>query len=159
MRIGFGYDVHKLVGGRKLILGGELIDYPFGLDGHSDADVVVHALMDAMLGALALGDIGTLFPDSDPKYKDVSSMHLLKIVHKIITDNGYCIGNADITIAAQEPKILPYSIRMRSNIAEALKVDISRINIKATTEENLGFTGRREGVKCCCVCLLDKIQR
>ncbi len=155
MRIGTGYDVHKLVENRKLILGGVDIPHSHGLDGHSDADVLVHAIMDAMLGALALGDIGKHFPDTDEKYKGISSILLLKHCAQLINDHGYKIGNIDSTIIAQKPKLMPYIPKMRENIAEALNVDISQISVKATTEEGLGFTGEKLGISSQAVCLLE----
>ena len=152
MRVGLGYDVHKLVEGRDLILGGVNIPYEKGLLGHSDADVLVHALMDAMLGAAALGDIGRHFPDTDQKYKGISSMFLLDEVAKLIAANGYSIGNVDVTVIAQAPKISPHVEEMRDNIAKVLKLEKSRINIKGTTTEKLGFTGRKEGIAAEAVC-------
>lgn len=154
MRIGHGYDVHKLVKDRKLVLGGCKINYPFGLLGHSDADVLVHSIMDALLGAAALCDIGNLFPDNDPKYKDASSLTLLKNVCERIHNEGYNISNIDCTIIAQEPKLTPYIPSMRSNIAHVCNIDESQINIKATTEEHLGFTGKLQGISAHAVCLL-----
>ncbi len=156
MRIGFGYDVHKLVEDRKLILGG--IDIPFekGLLGHSDADVLTHAIMDSILGALALGDIGKHFPDTDNKYKDISSIYLLSQVAKLMGENGYEICNIDATIVAQRPKLAPYIDRMRERIADTLSTSIDNINIKATTTEWLGFEGREEGISAYSVCLLKK---
>ncbi len=156
MRIGHGYDVHKLTENRALILCGENVPYEKGLLGHSDADVALHALMDAMLGALALGDIGAHFPDTDPAYKGISSIKLLTHVYKLVTEHGYVLGNADITIIAQRPKLKAYIPNMRENIAKALEVDVSLISVKATTEENLGFTGSGEGIAAHCVCLLKK---
>ncbi len=156
MRIGYGYDVHKLVEGRKLIIGGVDIPYEKGLLGHSDADVLLHAVMDSLLGAAALGDIGKHFPDSDDKYKGISSIKLLKEVLALINDNNYCIINLDATIIAQKPKMRPYIDRMRCNIAEALEIDINTVNVKATTEEGLGFTGKEEGIAANCVCLIEK---
>lgn len=147
-RIGTGFDVHRLVEGRKLILGGVDIPHDRGLLGHSDADVLIHALMDALLGAAALGDIGKHFPDTDEAYRDISSMKLLKEVKKLLDENFYKVGNVDITLIAQKPKIRPYVEGMRENIAEALAVEKSRVNIKATTTEKLGFTGREEGIAC-----------
>lgn len=147
-RVGTGFDVHRLVEGRKLILGGVEIPYEHGLLGHSDADVLLHALMDALLGAAALGDIGRHFPDTDEKYRGISSMELLAQVKKLLDENFYKIGNADITLIAQKPKISSYTEKMRENIAEILDVDITRINIKGTTTEKLGFTGREEGIAC-----------
>ena len=154
MRIGHGYDVHKLVVGRKLILGGCEIPHTHGLLGHSDADVLVHAIMDALLGAAALGDIGKLFPDTEPIFKDVNSMKLLETVCQKINSDGYKISNIDATIIAQKPKLAGFISAMRENIAEVCKIEISQINIKATTEENLGFTGRSEGISAHAVCLL-----
>src|SRR5690554_809686 len=144
MRIGFGYDVHKLVEGRKLIIGGVEIAHEKGLLGHSDADVLIHAIMDSILGALALGDIGKHFPDTDQKYKDISSIILLENVYNIMREHGYRIGNIDSTIAAQSPKLAPYIEEMRAVISKVLNTDIENINIKATTTEELGFVGRKE---------------
>ena len=155
-RIGHGYDLHRLVEGRKLILGGVDIPFEKGLLGHSDADVAVHALMDALLGALALGDIGKHFPDSDPEYAGISSILLLKKVYELISRENYILSNADITIIAQRPKLLPYIPEMRKNIAEALGCDISEISVKATTEEGLGFTGSGEAISSHAVCILQK---
>ena len=156
MRIGYGYDVHRLVEGRKLIIGGVDIPYEKGLLGHSDADVLLHAVMDSLLGAAALGDIGKHFPDSDVKYKGISSIKLLKEVLALINNNNYCIINLDATIIAQKPKMRPYIDQMRCNIAKALEIDIENVNVKATTEEGLGFTGREEGIAANCVCLIEK---
>ena len=156
MRVGQGYDVHKLVEGRKLILCGEEIPHTLGLLGHSDADVALHALMDALLGAAALGDIGHLFPDNDDKYKGISSVILLKEVMKRIEENGFSVSNMDITIVAQKPKISPYIQKMRENIREATGVIIDRINVKATTTERLGFEGREEGISSLAVVLLEE---
>ena len=156
MRIGYGYDVHRLVEGRKLIIGGVDIPYEKGLLGHSDADVLLHAVMDSLLGAAALGDIGKHFPDSDNKYKGISSIKLLKEVLALINNNNYCIINLDATIIAQKPKMRPYIDQMRCNIAEALEIDINTVNVKATTEEGLGFTGKEEGIAANCVCLIEK---
>lgn len=156
MRVGQGYDVHKLVDGRKLILCGEEIPHTLGLLGHSDADVALHALMDALLGAAALGDIGHLFPDNDDKYKGISSVILLKEVMKRIEENGFSVSNMDITIVAQKPKISPYIQKMRENIREATGVLIDRINVKATTTERLGFEGREEGISSLAVVLLEE---
>ncbi|WP_138269152.1 MULTISPECIES: 2-C-methyl-D-erythritol 2,4-cyclodiphosphate synthase [Anaerofustis] len=156
MRIGFGYDVHKLGKNKDLILAGEKIDYSEGLIGHSDADVLVHALMDALLGALALGDIGKHFPDTDDKYKGISSMLLLKDVCRMIDKNGYKLVNADMTLVMQAPKIAPYIPKMRENISFIMNTPIENISIKATTEEKLGFSGRKEGIKAYCVCLLEE---
>lgn len=157
MRIGTGYDVHRLTSGRKLMIGGVEIPYELGLDGHSDADVLIHAIMDAILGAAALGDIGKHFPDNDPAYKGISSVLLLEKVCDLIIDNGYVIGNVDATIIAQKPKMAAYIDTMRANIASALQTDISRVNIKATTEEGLGFTGEGLGIASQAVCLLEDI--
>jgi len=154
MRIGTGFDVHQLVEGRKLIMGGVEIPYEKGLLGHSDADVMVHALMDAMLGAAGMGDIGKHFPDTDDAYKGADSLVLLGHVNNLINEAGYVLGNADVTIIAQKPKMAPHIQRMRENIADVLKVDVSRINVKATTTEKLGFTGRGEGIASEAVCLL-----
>lgn len=157
LRIGNGYDVHKLVEGRKLILGGIEIEHEKGLLGHSDADVLVHALMDAILGALALGDIGTHFPDSDENYKGISSMELLEKVNLLIKSKGYRVSNLDSIIAAQRPKLKPYIENIRENISQILKIDLDRVSVKATTEEKLGFTGREEGIKSYAVVLLEKV--
>lgn len=155
MRIGHGYDVHKLVENRKLILGGVEIPYEKGLLGHSDADVILHAIMDSLLGACALGDIGKHFPDSDSQYKDADSVELLKCVVKIIKDAGYKISNIDSTVVAQAPKLAGYIEKMRKNIAEACGIDVNQISVKATTEEKLGFTGSGEGISATAVCLLN----
>lgn len=155
MRVGTGYDVHAYKEGRKLILGGVEIPFELGLDGHSDADVLVHALMDAMLGSLALGDIGKHFPDTDETYKGADSMKLLKYVAQLIENKGYHLVNADCIIVAQKPKLANYIDAMRCNIADTLGVDLSDISIKATTEEHLGFTGDLRGVKAYCTCLVD----
>ena len=155
MRIGMGYDVHKLVEDRKLILGGVEIPYEKGLLGHSDADVVVHAIMDALLGAAALGDIGKHFPDTDPKYKDISSIELLKHVGKLLDENNYRIGNIDATIICQRPKLAPYREQMIKNVAKALNTDTSEVCIKATTEEGLGFTGEGLGISSQAIALLE----
>lgn len=157
MRIGHGYDVHRLIAGRKLILGGIEIPYILGLDGHSDADVLLHAVMDALLGAAALGDIGRLFPDTDPAYKDISSLKLLQTVAEKIREKGYGIGNIDATIIAQKPKLAPYIDSMRIKTARVLQIDPDRLNIKATTEEHLGFSGREEGIAAHAVCLLESV--
>ena len=154
MRIGMGYDVHRLVEDRKLILGGVEIAYEKGLLGHSDADVLVHAVMDALLGASALGDIGKHFPDTDPAYKGISSILLLEHVGKLLRDNGFVIGNIDATIIAQKPKMAPHILKMRENMAEALNIELNQINVKATTEEGLGFTGTGEGISSQAICLL-----
>ncbi|MGH4117795.1 2-C-methyl-D-erythritol 2,4-cyclodiphosphate synthase [Clostridium sp.] len=154
MRIGMGYDVHKLVKDKNLILGGVTIPHETGLLGHSDADVLIHAIMDALLGAAALGDIGKHFPDTDPKYKNISSIVLLKHVGSLITKKNYLIENIDATIIAQRPKMAPYIPYMVKNIASALELPTDKINIKATTEEGLGFTGRLEGISSNAICLL-----
>lgn len=156
MRIGHGYDVHRLVEGRKLILGGVDISWEKGLDGHSDADVLVHAIMDALLGAAALGDIGRHFPDTDPSYKGADSLWLLEKVWAMLREKGYTLGNLDATILAQKPKLAPHIPQMVKNIAGILNVPEDRINIKATTEEKLGFTGREEGMAAHAVCLLTE---
>lgn len=158
MRIGMGYDVHKLVKDRKLILGGVEIPYEKGLLGHSDADVLLHAIMDALLGAAALGDIGKHFPDTDMKYKGISSIKLLEHVGALLEDNGYIIENIDATIIAQRPKMRPYIDRMCENIASALHIELDQINVKATTEEGLGFTGSGEGISSQAICLLEKVR-
>lgn len=157
MRVGMGYDVHKLVENRKLILGGVEIPHEKGLLGHSDADVLLHAIMDSILGALALGDIGKHFPDTDEKYKGADSMKLLESVYNLIKEKGYDIGNLDATIIAQAPKMAPHIQTMRANIAKVLNTDIDNINVKATTEEGLGFTGNKEGISAQSICLLVKI--
>lgn len=154
MRIGQGYDVHRLVEGRKLILGGVEIEYDKGLLGHSDADVLVHAIMDALLGAAALGDIGKLFPDSDPAYEGADSLALLREVGKRLRAEGFEIGNLDSTVIAQAPKLAPHIQRMRANIAAALDVDVARVSVKATTEERLGFTGSGQGIAAQAVALI-----
>lgn len=156
MRIGHGYDVHRLIAGRKLVLGGVEILYILGLDGHSDADVLLHAIMDALLGAAALGDIGRLFPDTDPAYKGISSVLLLETVAARIREAGYEVGNVDATVIAQKPKLAPHIPAMREIVAKTLGVDLDQINIKATTEEHLGFSGREEGIAAHAVCLLEK---
>ncbi len=156
-RIGYGYDVHKLVEERKLILGGVEILYEKGLLGHSDADVLLHSLTDALLGAVALGDIGKHFPDTDEKYKGIDSMLLLKEAYKLVLEKGYKISNCDMTISAQKPKLSPYIEKMRENIATALDTDIENISVKATTTEKLGFEGRGEGISATCVVLVSKI--
>ena len=154
MRIGHGYDVHRLVIGRHLILGGVDIPHDTGLLGHSDADVLVHAVMDALLGALALGDIGHLFPDTDPKWEGADSLLLAREVAKHVRDAGWEIGNVDAAILAQAPKLAPYIVRMRENIAAALGVSVDRMSVKATTEEGLGFTGEKQGIAAHAICLL-----
>lgn len=155
MRVGHGYDVHRLTEGRALVLGGVDIPYKFGLDGHSDADVLIHAVMDALIGALALGDIGKHFPDTDEKYRGISSMHLLSLVHKLLLERGASVVNVDATLVLQKPKVAPYIDEMRRNIAFALGVDIDAVNVKATTEEHLGFTGREEGIAAHAVALIE----
>lgn len=155
MRIGHGYDVHRLAEGRKLILGGVEIPHEKGLLGHSDADVLAHAVMDALLGAAALGDIGKHFPDNDEKYKGADSIELLKEVCRILCENGYKIGNIDSTILCQSPKLAPHIDNMRKNLAEACGIDISLVSVKATTEEKLGFTGDGSGIAVHAVCLIE----
>ncbi len=157
MRIGTGYDVHRLVENRALIMGGVAIPYEKGLLGHSDADVLLHAVMDALLGAAALGDIGTHFPDKDPAYAGISSMVLLKKVADLLAEEHYLVSNIDVTIIAQQPKMAPYLSDMRENVANALGIAKSQVNIKATTEEGLGFTGSGEGIAAQAVCLLDSV--
>lgn len=159
MRIGFGYDVHQLVENRDLIIGGIKIEHETGLLGHSDADVLVHAIMDSILGALAEGDIGRHFPDNDNEYKDISSLDLLKRVYKIMKNKGYEVGNIDATVAAERPKLSPYIDQMRKTISDILSIDIEDINIKATTTEKLGFVGREDGISSYSVCLLNKIDK
>ena len=156
MRIGHGYDVHRLVEGRALILGGVKIEYHLGLDGHSDADVLLHAVMDALLGAAGLRDIGYHFPDTDMQYRGADSMELLRCVAKKIADANYRVSNVDVTMIAQMPKLKPHIPQMMENIANALGIDVSRVNVKATTEERLGFTGNMEGMACHAVCLLEE---
>lgn len=158
MRIGHGYDVHRLVEGRKCIIGGVDIPHETGLDGHSDADVLVHAVMDALLGALALGDIGKHFPDTDPRYKGADSMALLRHVAALIAKEGYRLGNLDATVLAQAPKLAPHILQMRENIAAALGCEVVRVSVKATTEEKLGFTGAKQGIAAHCVCLLERAE-
>lgn len=158
MRVGIGYDVHRLTEGRELILGGVNIEYQYGLDGHSDADVLIHAIMDALLGAAALGDIGRHFPDTDEKYRGISSISLLEHVAHLLDENGYEVGNVDAVIIAQAPKLAPHIEQMRKNIAQALSVDPGQISIKATTEEGLGFTGEKKGISSQAVCLLKRRQ-
>lgn len=157
MRVGLGYDVHKLVEGRDLIIGGVQIPYEKGLLGHSDADVLLHAIMDALLGAAALGDIGKHFPDTDSKYKGISSIKLLEYVRELIDDELYVVGNIDATIIAQRPKMAPYIEQMKKNVADVLAIEVSQVNIKATTEEGLGFTGSGEGISAQAVCCLEKV--
>ncbi|MCR5580732.1 MAG: 2-C-methyl-D-erythritol 2,4-cyclodiphosphate synthase [Pseudobutyrivibrio sp.] len=154
MRIGTGYDVHKLVEGRDLIIGGVKIEHTLGLLGHSDADVLLHAIADAVLGAAGLKDIGAHFPDTDPKYKGADSMKLLEEVRELVMDKGYVVGNVDATVIAQAPKMRPYIDQMEANVAKCLGIDVDQVNIKATTEEHLGFTGREEGISSQAVCLL-----
>ena len=155
MRIGHGYDVHRLVEGRRLILGGVEIPYEMGLLGHSDADVLTHALMDALLGAAALGDIGHLFPDNDDAFLGADSIDLLRRVCAVIAQHGYIVGNVDCTVLAQRPKLAPYILQMRQRLAEAMGVDVSRVSVKATTEEGLGFTGEGLGIAAHAVALLE----
>ena len=157
MRIGTGYDVHRLEEGRKMIIGGVEIPFEKGLLGHSDADVLVHAIMDALLGAACLGDIGQHFPDTDPAYKGISSIVLLRHVAQLLEKNHYRIGNIDAVIIAQRPKMAPHIPQMRTNIADALQVEIGTVNIKATTEEHLGFTGEGLGISSQAVCLLEEV--
>lgn len=159
MRIGIGYDVHQLVEGRKLILGGVEVPYELGLLGHSDADVLVHAIEDAILGALALGDIGKLFPDTDPAYKDASSIEMLKKVMAIVKEKGYEIGNIDATVIAQKPKLAPYILAMRENIAAMCEKDVGAISVKATTSEKMGYEGRGEGMTAMAVVLLEPMEK
>ena len=156
MRVGMGYDVHKLVENRKLILGGVEIPYEYGLLGHSDADVLVHAIMDALLGAAALRDIGRHFPDNDPGYEGADSIELLKIVGEMLEERMYLIENIDATVIAQKPKLLPYIDTMVKNVAEALHLEEDQVNIKATTEEGLGFTGKKEGISAQAICCISK---
>lgn len=157
MRIGHGYDVHRLVEGRSLILGGVRIPFEKGLDGHSDADVLTHAVMDAMLGAAAMGDIGKLFPDTDDRYLGADSIALLREVDRRLTEAGYRLGNLDVTVIAQRPKLAPYINQMRQNLAAALRTELQNISVKATTEEHLGFTGSGEGIAAHAVCLLEPV--
>ena len=158
MRIGHGYDVHRLVEGRDLILGGVKIDYEKGLDGHSDADVLLHAVSDALLGAAGLGDIGRHFPDTDPQYKGADSLKLLQIVGRKVAAAGYRVSNIDVTMIAQKPKLKGFIPQMQENIAAAVNVSPDRVNVKATTEEKLGFTGTGEGMSCHAVCLLEEVE-
>lgn len=159
MRVGMGYDVHRLVEGRKLILGGVEIPWNLGLLGHSDADVLVHAIMDALLGAAALGDIGKHFPDTDPQYAGISSIVLLEKVGAFLKEKGYEIINIDATIIAQKPKLLPYISSMRENMAKALEIEVDQINVKATTEEGLGFTGNLEGISSQAICGIRNMEK
>lgn len=156
MRVGIGYDVHRLTEGRRLILGGVDIPYEKGLLGHSDADVLLHAICDALLGAASLGDIGHHFPDNDDSYKNIDSMILLKKVHELISEKGYDISNIDATIVCQRPKLAPFIDTMIQNISHCLQLDVSQVNIKATTTETLGFEGRKEGISSHAVCLIQK---
>lgn len=158
MRIGHGYDVHRLVEGRSLILGGVRIPFEKGLDGHSDADVLTHAVMDALLGAAAMGDIGKLFPDTDDRYLGADSIALLREVDRRLTETGYRLGNLDVTVIAQRPKLAPYINQMRQNLAAALRTELQNVSVKATTEEHLGFTGSGEGIAAHAVCLLVPVQ-
>lgn len=157
IRIGSGYDVHRLVEGRPLILGGVVIAFELGLEGHSDADVLLHAISDALLGSLSLGDIGKHFPDNDNKYKNADSLELLKEVYKLVINKGYRLVNLDATIMCEKPKLRNYIDFMRNNIATILETDVDNISIKATTEEGLGFTGEMKGISSSCVCLIEKI--
>lgn len=157
MRIGHGYDVHRLVDDRALIIGGVKIEYEKGLLGHSDADVLIHAIMDSLLGAAALGDIGGIFPDNDEHFKDADSIELLKIVCELLTDNGYKIVNIDATVIAQKPKLKPFIPQMRDIIAKACNTSVKNVSVKATTEERLGFTGNGEGIAAHAVCLIESI--
>lgn len=157
MRIGHGYDVHRLVSDRRLILGGVELEYERGLLGHSDADVLVHAVMDALLGAAALGDIGKLFPDSDPAYSGADSLELAKKVAALLKEHGWCVVNIDSTVLAQRPKLAPHISAMRKNIARALGISADAVSVKATTEEGLGFTGSGEGIAAHAVCLIERV--
>lgn len=157
LRIGHGYDVHRLAEGRALVLGGVTIPWERGLDGHSDADVLTHAIMDALLGAIAAGDIGKLFPDSDERYRGISSIRLLEQVAAYLKKTGYAVVNIDATLLAQAPKVAPYREAMRQNIATALDIDVSRVSVKATTEEGLGFTGAGEGMAAHAIALVEKV--
>ena len=157
MRIGHGYDVHRLVEGRSLVLGGVRIPFEKGLDGHSDADVLTHAVMDALLGAAAMGDIGKLFPDTDDRYLGADSIALLREVDRRLTEAGYRLGNLDVTVIAQRPKLAPYINQMRQDLAAALHTELQNVSVKATTEEHLGFTGSGEGIAAHAVCLLEPL--
>lgn len=157
MRIGHGYDVHRLVEGRALVLGGVRIPFEKGLDGHSDADVLTHAVMDALLGAAAMGDIGKLFPDTDDRYLGADSIALLREVDRRLTEAGYRLGNLDVTVIAQRPKLAPYIGQMRQTLAAALRTELQNVSVKATTEEHLGFTGSGEGIAAHAVCLLEPL--
>lgn len=154
MRIGFGYDAHRLTADRRLVLGGVMIPHEKGLLGHSDADVLLHSISDALLGAAALGDIGKHFPDTDPAYKGADSLILMKKAYSLVKEKGYTLCNLDVTVCAQKPKLAPYIEEMRKNVAKALKCDLDCVSIKATTTEKMGFTGREEGISSYCVCLL-----
>ena len=154
MRIGFGYDAHRLTADRRLVLGGVTIPHEKGLLGHSDADVILHSISDALLGAAALGDIGKHFPDTDPAYKGADSLILMKKAYSLVKEKGYTLCNLDVTVCAQKPKLAPYIEEMRKNVAKALKCDLDCVSIKATTTEKMGFTGREEGISSYCVCLL-----
>ncbi len=156
MRIGYGYDAHRLAEGRRLVIGGVEIPNEYGLLGHSDADVLVHAIIDALLGAIAKGDIGCLFPDSDPAYKDISSLKLLAEVSRIMVKEEYTVVNIDSTVVAQSPKLQPYIMQMREAVSEALDIPVSKVSIKAKTEEGMGFTGAKEGIAATAVCLVNK---
>jgi 2-C-methyl-D-erythritol 2,4-cyclodiphosphate synthase len=156
IRIGHGYDAHRMVDGRKLILGGVEIDFPKGLHGHSDADVLLHAVCDALLGSLSLGDIGVHFPDQDPQFKDISSLKLLERVGDMVKEKGFRVGNLDTTIVAQEPRLSGYIVQMRKNIAQTLGIDEEKVNIKATTTEGMGFIGKEEGIAAHAVALVEK---
>ena len=158
MRIGHGYDVHRLVSGRRCIIGGVDIPFELGLDGHSDADVLTHAVMDALLGALALGDIGKHFPDTDPRYKGADSIALLRHVAVLIREQGWRLGNLDATVLAQAPKLAPHITQMRENLAAAIGCEAGQVSVKATTEEGLGFTGAKQGIAAHCVCLLEPVR-
>jgi 2-C-methyl-D-erythritol 2,4-cyclodiphosphate synthase len=154
VRVGHGYDIHRLVPGRRLILGGVTIDFPLGLEGHSDADVVCHAIMDALLGASALGDIGQYFPNTDLAYSNANSISLLERIGTLVSESGYCIGNIDVTVIAENPRLAPYIERMKQNLSRALKVSLGDISIKATTNENIGLIGMGEGIAAFSVALL-----
>jgi len=156
MRIGIGYDAHKLVEGRDLILGGVKLDHPKGLLGHSDADVLLHAIIDALIGALGQGSIGDFFPDTDPRYKGISSLELLKRVYQVVREEGYLIKNVDSTVVLEEPRLKPYIQKMKENISQALDLDPSQVNVKGKTEEGMGFTGKKEGISAMAVCLVHK---
>ena len=157
MRIGHGYDVHRLVSGRPCIIGGVNIPFELGLDGHSDADVLTHAVMDSLPGALALGDIGKHFPDTDPRYKGADSIALLRHVAALVRESGWQLGNLDATVLAQAPKLAPHILQMRENLAAAIGCAVEQVSVKATTEEGLGFTGSKQGIAAHCVCLLERI--